>query len=98
MASVAIEDLVSSCTNTMRRSLKLVVVAAVLGMAGETSAQSGSRPDYGNRLGTQWGHETSFLPQGVQVALNSVDPAVRKWYVPQESRNGGLPEAAPHSA
>ena len=68
----------------MRCSLKLVVVAAVLGMAGETSAQSGSRPDYGSRLGTQWGHETSFLPQGVQVALNSIDPAVRKWYVPQE--------------
>ena len=56
----------------------------MLGMAGETSAQLGSRPNYGNRLGTHWEHETSFLPQGVQVALNSIDPAVRKWYVPQE--------------
>ena len=81
---MTVEDTVSSCTNTVRSCLKFVVVAAVLGMAGETSAQSGSRPNYGNRLGTQWRHETSFLPQGVQVELNSIDPAVRKWYVPQE--------------
>ena len=82
--AIAVEDLVLSCTNTLRRCLKFVIVAAVLGMAGETSAQLGSRPNYGNRLGTQWRHETSFLPQGVQVALNSIDPAVRKWYVPEE--------------
>ena len=48
---MTVEDTVPSCTNTVRSCLKFVVVAAALGMAGEASAQSGSRPNYGNRLG-----------------------------------------------
>ena len=42
------------------------------------------QPDYRARLGLQQGDETSFMPQGVGVMLDAVDPAVRRWYVPQE--------------
>ena len=40
--------------------------------------------DYGARLGMQQESETSFMPQGPGVMLDALDPAVRKWYVPQE--------------
>ena len=40
--------------------------------------------NYGTRLGLQLGDETSLSPQGPGVALNALDPAVRRWYVPQE--------------
>ena len=41
--------------------------------------------DYGARLGqVQRGGEVSFEPTGPGVLFDALDPAVRKWYVPQE--------------
>ncbi|SVC05383.1 uncharacterized protein METZ01_LOCUS258237, partial [marine metagenome] len=40
---------------------------------------------YGSRLGTvQRGGKVSFEPIGPGVIFDALDPAVRKWYVPQE--------------
>ncbi len=44
--------------------------------------------DPGNRLGTpRVGGEVGFEPQGPGVLYDALDPAVRKWYVPQELFN-----------
>ena len=41
--------------------------------------------DYGSRLGqTRSGGEVSFEPRGPGVLFGALDPAVRRWYVPQE--------------
>ena len=44
--------------------------------------------DYGARLGqVQRGGEVTFEPTGPGVLFDALDPAVRKWYVPQELFN-----------
>ena len=43
-----------------------------------------SAQDYGARLGTERGGEVTFEPQGPGVMFGALDPAVRRWYVPQE--------------
>ena len=53
-------------------------------MWGICARPAEAQPDYGTRLGLQLGDETSFSPQGPVVQLNALDPAVRRWYVPQE--------------
>ena len=40
--------------------------------------------DYGARLGGRRGGEVTFEPKGPGVLFGALDPAVRKWYVPQE--------------
>ena len=40
--------------------------------------------NYGTRLGIQRGGEVSFEPRGPGVLFGALDPAVQKWYVPQE--------------
>jgi hypothetical protein len=40
--------------------------------------------DYGTRLGSGQGADLGFAPQGPGVMLGALDPAVRRWYVPQE--------------
>ena len=65
-------------TVTIRISIVLLLVAA--GAAQEAAGQV----DYSSRLGLQQGDETSFAPQGPDVMLGVLDPAVRRWYVPQE--------------
>ena len=41
--------------------------------------------DYGSRLGTvKRGGKVSFEPRGPGVLFDALDPAVRKWYIPQE--------------
>ena len=40
--------------------------------------------DYGHRLGLQRGGEVSYEPVGSGVLFDALDPAVRRWYVPQE--------------
>lgn len=51
-------------------------------LAGAVSAQN-----YGNRLGVQRGGRTTFEPQGAGVLFDAIDPAVKKWYIPQELFN-----------
>lgn len=43
--------------------------------------------DYGTRLGVQRGGKVSFEPRGPGVLFGALDPAVKKWYVPQELYN-----------
>ncbi len=43
--------------------------------------------DYGSRLGVQRGGEVDFAPRGPGVLFDALDPALRKWYVPQELYN-----------
>ena len=66
----------------MKRILDMrsTLVALALWVAIPAQAQL----DYGNRLGIQQGSSASLVPQGPGVALEALDPAVRRWYVPQE--------------
>ena len=58
----------------------LLALAAALFWDSSLYAQ-----DYGTRLGTvQRGGKVSFEPTGPGVLFDALDPAVRKWYVPQE--------------
>ena len=59
----------------------LVVLSCVLSPAY-------SQPDYGTRLGVPRGSgETSYAPYGPGVLFDALDPAIKKWYVPQELYN-----------
>ena len=52
------------------------------------TVQSVLAQDYGSRLGrAQRGGVVSFEPTGPGVLFDALDPAVRKWYVPQELYN-----------
>ena len=67
----------------VRRYLVFVIaVSCLAATADRVSAQ-----DYGTRLGAQRGGEVSFAPYGPGVLFDALDPAVRKWYVPQELYN-----------
>ena len=47
-------------------------------------AEVEAQGDYGSRLGVQRGGEVSYEPLGPGVLFDALDPAVRRWYVPQE--------------
>ena len=65
-----------------RRGWLALAVLICLWPAGVHSEDSGSR------LGTpRVGGEVGFEPQGPGVLFDALDPAVRKWYVPQELFN-----------
>ena len=56
--------------------------AILLGLAlvGDSAAQV----EYGKRLGLQQGAEARLMTLSPEVYLAALDPAVRRWYVPQE--------------
>ena len=60
----------------------LIGWAALVLAAGTAEAQ-----EYGNRLGRQSGGVVSFEPRGPGVLFGALDPAVKKWYIPQELFN-----------
>ena len=64
------------------RHWQLLVLAALLGGASSLSAV-----DYGTRLGDQRGGEVDYSPRGPGVLFDALDPALKKWYVPQELYN-----------
>ena len=58
----------------------ILALCLLLGTAMTVAAQ-----DYGARLGTvKRGGRVSFEPTGPGVLFDALDPALRKWYVPQE--------------
>ena len=58
----------------------LLVLTVLLAALAPSFAQ-----DYGNRLGDiRRGGEVSYAPRGPGVLFGALDPAVKKWYVPQE--------------
>ena len=69
----------------MSHSIRLLIFAA--GSVVFLSAP-GSTQQYGARLGTiDRGGEVSYAPMGPGVLFGALDPAVKKWYVPQELFN-----------
>jgi len=66
----------------MKGTLAAIVVWVMVGSIGGAAAQ-----DYGTRLGVRRGGEVHFEPQGPGILFDALDPAVRKWYVPQELYN-----------
>lgn len=59
---------------------RLAALAVVISIAGAALAQQ----DYGSRLGTRKMDVFRYEAQGPGVLLGALDPALRKWYVPQE--------------
>jgi hypothetical protein len=66
----------------MRRAVSAIVACVIMGSTHHSVAQ-----DYGTRLGVRRGGEVHFEPQGPGILFDALDPAVRKWYVPQELYN-----------
>ena len=65
--------------------LAAVVVLCSLAFVPAVEAQT-----YGTRLGTvKRGCKVSFEPSGPGVLFDALDPAVRKWFIPQELYNNG---------
>jgi len=58
--------------------LVLLLLAAGPGLAQQ---------DYANRLGQRGPRGVEFVPLGASVIADHLDPALRKWYVPQELRH-----------
>ena len=52
-----------------------------------TAAASPGQEDTGTRLGVRRGGDVSFEPYGPGVLFGALDPAVKRWYVPQELFN-----------
>ena len=61
----------------------IALILLLLGISSSTVAGE----DYGSRLGSNQSGELTFAPQGSGVMFNALDPAVRRWYVPQELFN-----------
>lgn len=67
----------------LRPRLFLILAAFILFV----SVQFAFSQQYGTRLGVQRGGEVTFEPQGTGVIFGALDPAIRKWYIPQELYN-----------
>lgn len=65
--------------SSMRLSLLALTVAL-----NHSEIEAQGRSGYGSRLGVQRGGEVSYEPTGPGVMFDALDPAVRRWYVPQE--------------
>ena len=63
------------------------LLLALLGIAALTGGLEAQRSDYGSRLGQPRGGEVAYEPVGPGVLFDALDPAVRRWYVPQELYN-----------
>ena len=63
---------------------KTGIYCGLLLLWSAVGAPAVAQGQYGTRLGLQLDDQTSLAPQGPGVALNALDPAVRRWYVPQE--------------
>ena len=62
-----------------------VVVGAILCALGWSAPTWVSAQAYDSRMGrVKQGGKVDFAPQGPGVLFDALDPAVRKWYVPQE--------------
>jgi hypothetical protein len=67
---------------------RLILAAAVFCMAGWIALSPVNAQEYGTRMGSvKRGGKVDFSPVGPGVLFNALDPAIRKWYVPQELYN-----------
>ena len=56
-------------------------------MLGANARELQAQEDFGARLGVRRGGEIGYAPIGPGVLFDALDPAVKKWYVPQELFN-----------
>lgn len=63
----------------------IACAAAALLIVG--AARAFAQEDMGTRIGVRHGGEVSYQPTGPGVLFDALDPAVKKWYVPQELFN-----------
>ena len=76
----------SQPSRNCRALVVTVLSACVTGLIGQVRQVDGQ--EYGVRLGNiSRGGEVNFEPNGPGVLFDALDPAVRKWYVPQELFN-----------
>ena len=68
----------------VRSKLRILYGILFLVLWGEGAGTGWGRPDYGWRLGLQQGSEARTVALGAESLLNAVDPAVRRWHIPQE--------------
>ncbi|NKB69126.1 MAG: hypothetical protein GKR89_18815 [Candidatus Latescibacteria bacterium] len=67
------------------RPISIRFCGLLVALLGGLAAEPGNaQTEYGSRLGVQYGTETSYAPQGPGVMLGVLEPAKRRWYVPQE--------------
>ena len=67
------------------RSCRIGAVAVL--MLGAVVGNLPAQEDFGTRLGVRRGGEVGYDPVGPGVLFDALDPAVKKWYVPQELFN-----------
>lgn len=67
------------------RSFRIGAVAVL--MLGAIVGNLPAQEDFGTRLGVRRGGEVGYDPVGPGVLFDALDPAVKKWYVPQELFN-----------
>jgi len=63
----------------------LLLTAAVTLLLESSTAFA--QEDFGSRLGVRRGGELFYEPTGSGVLFDALDPAVKKWYIPQELFN-----------
>jgi len=71
--------------NRAYRILTCLAAALLLGAAAGRGVQA--QEDFGARLGVRRGGEVSYEPLGTGVLFDALDPAMKRWYVPQELFN-----------
>ena len=69
----------------MKTASRIVAVAVL--MLGVIAAEVRAQEDFGARLGVRRGGVVGYDPVGPGVLFDPLDPAVKKWYVPQELFN-----------
>ena len=67
----------------MKRACRILAYLAVALLLRSATGVARAQEDFGARLGVRRGGEVSYEPLGPGVLYNALDPAVKKWYVPQ---------------
>ena len=73
--------------NIVKRACRILAYVAAALLLRSATGVAIAQEDFGARLGVRRGGEVSYEPLGSGVLYNALDPAVKKWYVPQELFN-----------
>jgi hypothetical protein len=67
--------------------IKSFMALGTLFLIGYGAEVTLAQEDFGSRLGVRRGGQLSYEPAGPGILFDALDPAVKKWYVPQELFN-----------
>ena len=67
--------------------IKSFMALGTLFLIGYGAEVTLAQEDFGSRLGVRRGGQLSYEPAGPRILFDALDPAVKKWYVPQELFN-----------